>query len=360
MTTPIQSLLNTGTKLWLDSIDPEFVRRNRATGATGATSNPIIVTDLLASGRFDDRIARLVQEGLDDDQIAWRMTDSLVREAQDVFEPIWDRTGGNDGYVSFEVDPLLEDGPLLEDEGSNLGHPARVEQYVRLASKWSAGHRNRMIKVPATRAGMDALEEIVAHGVTVNVTLIFTLRQYRAARDAVWRGAQRRDTLVGFKSVYSIFISRQDAYTAKAVPELSPGAQGMVGILNAKRIWAENQAFWSDKPVPLDQEIVFASTGTKKPEDPPWKYVEALAGSDIETNPPGTNDAVAADGPSFTRQVDQLPPEEIVAEIDRLVDMDRLEDVLMAEGIEKFARPQKALLELVAQKRLAATAEKAT
>ena len=350
MTTPIQSLLSTGTKLWLDSVDPDLVLKNRADGATGATSNPIIVTDLLASGRFDDQITRLIKEGLDDDQIAWQMTDFLVRDAQDVFLPVWQQTAGNDGYVSFEVDPLLEDPEL------NLPHQQRVEQTIALARKWSAGHRNRMMKVPATPAGLDALEEIVAAGVTVNVTLIFTLRQYRAARDAVWRGALRRDTLDGFKSVYSIFISRQDAYAEKAVPELSTEAQGMVGILNAKRTWAENRTFWADKGVPLDQEIVFASTGTKRPEDPPWKYVAALAGSDIETNPPATNEAVAASGLTFTRQIDQLPSEAVIAEIDQLVDMDRLEEVLMAEGIAKFAKPQKSLLELVATKRQEMTA----
>ena len=208
-----------------------------------------------------------------------------------------------------------------------------------------------MIKVPATPAGLDALEELVAAGVTVNVTLIFTLRQYRLARDAVWRGAQRRKSLDGFKSVYSIFVSRLDVYTEKAVPQLSPAAQGMVGILNAKRIWAENQQFWAERPTPLQQEIVFASTGTKKPSDPPWKYVEAFAGSDIQTNPPATNEAVARSDRTFTRQVDQLPPAAVVEEIDRLVDMEKLEATLMAEGIAKFANPQKALLAMVAKKR---------
>jgi transaldolase len=103
----------------------------------------------------------------------------------------------------------------------------------------------------------------------------------------------------------------------------------------------------------LNQEIVFASTGTKKPGDPPWKYVEAFAGSDIQTNPPATNEAVQRSRISFTRQVDKLPPNEVVEEIDRLVDMERLETTLMAEGIAKFATPQKALLALVAEKRLA-------
>ena len=125
----------------------------------------------------------------------------------------------------------------------------------------------------------------------------------------------------------------------------------MVGILNAKRIWADNQQFWAAHATPLRQEIVFASTGTKKPSDPPWKYVEAFAGSDIQTNPPATNEAVANSGRTFTRQVDQLPPPAVVAEIDRLVDMQKLEATLMAEGIAKFANPQKTLLATVAKKR---------
>ena len=118
---------------------------------------------------------------------------------------------------------------------------------------------------------------------------------------------QRRKSLDDFKSVYSIFVSRLDVYTEKHVPQLSPAAQGMVGIVNAKRIWAENRKFWGEHPTPLAQEMIFASTGTKKPDDPPWKYVEAFAGSDIETNPPATNEAVQKSGRTFTRQVDKLP-----------------------------------------------------
>jgi transaldolase len=345
MPSSIESLLATGTKLWLDSIDPELVRANRAAGATGATSNPIIVADLIATGRFDAELDRLVREGSDDSKIAWQLTDLLVRDAQKVFLPVWQATRGDDGYVSFELDPLLEDPEL------NLAHAKRVGEYVRLGREWSAGQQNRMIKVPATPAGLNALEELVAAGVTVNVTLIFSLRQYRQAREAVWRGARRRKSLDAFKSVYSIFVSRLDVYTEKAVPQLSPQAQGMVGILNAKRIWADNQQFWAEHATPLRQEIVFASTGTKKPSDPPWKYVEAFAGSDIQTNPPATNEAVAKSGRTFTRQVDQLPPPAVVAEIDRLADMEKLEATLMAEGIAKFANPQKALLATVAKKR---------
>ncbi len=344
---PLESLVAVGTKLWLDSIDPELVASNRALGATGATSNPIIIGDLIKTGRFDDLITQYLREGIDDETLAWKLTDHLVSEAQSVFLPVWKKTHGDDGYVSFELDPLLE------DPACKLSIPERSAKYIELGKEWSAGHSNRMIKIPATPAGLGAVEELCAAGVTLNVTLIFSERQYITARDSMWRGAQRRKSLDAFKSVYSIFVSRLDVYTADKVPGLSPAAQGMVGIVNAKRIWALNQKFWADKKLPLKQEMIFASTGTKKPEDAAWKYVAAFAGSDIETNPPGTNDKVHKSGQTFTRMVDQMPPADVLAEIDAKVDMGLLEKTLMEEGLQKFADPQKALLKLITTKRQA-------
>src|SRR5919199_4059948 len=99
----LKSLIATGTKLWLDSIDPDLVEKNRALGATGATSNPIIIADILKTGRFDERISCLMEQGMDDAAVAWAMTDYLVREAQEEFQPVWDQARGNDGYVSFEL-----------------------------------------------------------------------------------------------------------------------------------------------------------------------------------------------------------------------------------------------------------------
>jgi transaldolase len=345
MTMPLQSLIASGTKLWLDSVDPDEVARNRAWGATGATSNPLIVGDLIETGRFDQDLSQCLEKGLNDTDIAWQLTDKLVKQAQAVFLPIWEETKGNNGYVSFELDPLLEDPEL------GPPHAERVRRYIELGKKWSAGHKNRMIKVPATPAGLDAIEELCAAGVTLNITLVFHERQYVAARDAMWRGAQRRANPGTLKSVYSIFVSRLDVYTDKHAPRLAPAAQGQVGIVNAKRIWQLNQDFWKDKKLPLQQEMIFASTGVKKATDPPWKYVEAFAGSDIETNPPATNKAVQESGRAFTRQVDKLPPPEVLKEIDGTVDMDHLEKVLMEEGIKKFADPEKHLLARIATKR---------
>ncbi len=343
--TPLQSLVAAGTKLWLDSVDPDEIARNRAFGATGATSNPIIISDLLNTGRFDADIKALAAAGHDDEAIAWAMTDKLVTAAQDVFAPVWAETKGDNGWVSFELDPLLE------DPARALPAAAKAAKYVELGKKWAAGHTNRMIKVPATDGGLLCLEELVAAGVAINVTLIFSERQYLAAREACYRGAQRRADKQNVKTVYSIFVSRCDVYTDKAVPDLSPAAQGQVGIVNAKRIWKLNKDFWAGKGFPLHQEMIFASTGTKKKDDPAWKYVEAFAGSDIETNPPGTNKAVQESGQLFTAHVHELPAAAVLAEIDAKVDMAKMEQVLMAEGVAKFADPHKGLIKLIAGKR---------
>src|ERR1035441_3745792 len=134
----LKSLIASGTKVWLDSIDPPLVKENRAKGATGATSNPIIVEGIIKSGAFDDEIAELAGKGKSDDEIAWALTDNLVKSAQGVFLPVWEQTRGNDGYVSFELDPLLED----KQKPTPLAQA--TERYIALGKKWAAGHKNRM------------------------------------------------------------------------------------------------------------------------------------------------------------------------------------------------------------------------
>src|SRR4051812_34104186 len=104
----LASLIATGTKVWLDGVEPDEIQKNRAWGITGATSNPTIVSKIIARGHFDGRIGELIGQGLNEDQIAWALDDELVGAAQEVFLPASERTGGNDGYVSFELDPLIE------------------------------------------------------------------------------------------------------------------------------------------------------------------------------------------------------------------------------------------------------------
>jgi len=345
----LKSLIECGTKVWLDGVDPEELRTNLDRGITGATSNPAIVSRIIAQGHSDARIGELVREGLTDDAIAWRLDDELVSSAEQLFLPVWQRTGGDDGFVSFELDPLIE------DEEASLSRPQRVARYLELARTWSAGHPNRMIKVPATEAGLEALEAVAEAGVTLNVTLLFTERQYVAARDAIWRGAQRRRKgLLDFKSVYSIFVSRVDVYTREHVPDLSAAARGQVGIINAKRIWRRNRDFWEGKPVRLRQEIVFASTGVKTPGEPEDKYVAAFAGADIQTNPAATNEAAERSTNVYAREIDRMPDPSLLNEIDAKVDMKAMESALIGDAIGKFVEPQRALLALIAKKRATA------
>ena len=207
MSNPLQSLIDTGTRLYLDSVEPTEVDKNLQWGAVGATSNPAIISGIVKEGGLDKEIESLIGAGHDDESVAWALTDQLVSDAQRKFVPIHQQSAGDAGWVSFELDPLLEDSAL------GLTDAERTEQYVQYGKQWSEGHNNRMIKVPASEAGLGALEQLAAAGVTLNVTLIFTADQYTRAREAVWRGAQRRGDLTGFKSVYSIFISRIDVYT---------------------------------------------------------------------------------------------------------------------------------------------------
>ena len=181
--------------------------------------------------------------------------------------------------------------------------------------------------------------------------MIFTERQYTAARDAIWRGAQKRGALDTFKSVYSIFVSRVDVYTQEHHPNLSDAAQGMVGLVNAKRIWAMNKGFWKSKNLPLKQELIFASTAVKKPDMAKDFYISQLTGSDIQTNPPSLNETINTLGKTYTNNIASLPAENVLDEIDQIVDMIQLENILMQEGLAKFADPQKALIKLIGEKR---------
>lgn len=350
MTTGIQSLIETGSKVWLDSVDPDEVKKNKAIGISGATSNPIIITGLIQSGRFDETLASLITDDISDEDLAWKMTHHLVKTAQDAFHDVWQATKGDDGWVSFELDPLLEDvdNPTPHDEA--------VAKYIALGKQWAQGHDNRMIKVPATDAGLAALEELAAAGITLNVTLIFSERQYRAARDAVWRGRQRFGQLDQFKSVYSIFVSRVDVYTGKQLPDLSDALQGRVGVINAKQIGIANEAFWADKGLPLKQEMIFASTGKKLDWQDEDYYIAELAGSDILTNPPATNAAIADLGKTYTASSRSLPDQAVLDEFEQKVDIPTLEATLMAEGTEKFADPQKKLIQTISDKRSELTA----
>lgn len=224
---------------------------------------------------------------------------------------------------------------------------------MALGKQYAAGHTNRMIKVPATPGGLAALEELSSAEMAARRRCCSQAAIRDRPRCRVAQCAQRRSSLVGFKSVYSIFVSRIDVYTKKHVPELIPAAEEWSGssmpsdcgwkTTSSGRIRSCRSSRNSSSPAPE----------RKNQPDSPDKYVDALAGADIQTDPPGTNAAIQQlTGKTFTRKVDQLPHANVLADIDAKVrHFAKLEQVLMDEGLAKFADPFNALLKTIASKR---------
>ena len=235
--TPLQSLVASGTKLWLDSVDPDEIASNRALGATGATSNPIIISDLSRPAGSTPTSSSSSKAGQDDEAIAWAMTDKLVKEAQAVFEPVWTRDARQRRLrVSFELDPLLE------DPARNVPVAERTKQYIELGKKWSAGHKNRHDQGARHRGRPGGAGGTGRGRRDVNVTLIFTERQYIIARDAFWRGIQRRKDTRHASSPSTASSSAASTCTPRSTcPTCRRRRRGMVGIVNAKHIWQLNQ-----------------------------------------------------------------------------------------------------------------------
>jgi transaldolase len=339
----IERLISSGTKVWLDSVDPQLIQKYLAQGITGATSNPIIISNLIKTGGFDKALLANLKAGKTNDEIAWLLTDQLVSDAEKVFQPIYQKAKGDDGFVSFELDPLLEDN-------NGMSIKERVTRYAELGKKWAANHPNRMLKVPATEAGVGALTELAFLGVPLNVTLIFTDRQYVAARNAIFEGGKSRGNLDRFKTVYSVFVSRIDVYIDKVYPQLPPEAKGTLGLYNAQKMWKDNEKFWKQHACKVKHEMVFASTGVKSATEKPWKYVAGLAGSDIQTNPPETLAALEQNSVEFSHTLKAEPPRAVVNAAAQ-IDWKKLEQDLLQEGIKKFVDPQKELLALIETKR---------
>lgn len=376
----LRELVNIGTKYWLDSVDPGLIAREIQNGATGATSNPIIISDLVKKvlanierngeprGEFEKGIYAILVTSKNEEMATKEITKFIVVFAAAKFRDVYNATNKNDGYVSIEVDPRIED--KKEGPFAAMNHEERVAEVVRQGVEFSRIAPNVMVKVPATAVGLEALEELAYRGVSLNVTLIFTPEQARIAREAVYRGLKRRKAegkSVDIKTVYSVFVSRVDDYTAKKVPQLGQ-AQGELGIYISKIIYMENEEFWQDKGFPLEHELIFASTGNKETKVSSIKteeqvanaaselqvamgrYVYNLAGGNIQTNPPLTAYSVNIAPKEITeRTVEILPSVEIrnILNIYLRDNTSVLHDVLMAEGIEKFVKPQVDLVNTI-------------
>jgi len=358
--TMTQRLHDLGQSLWLDNISRDMLdngtlrRYLSELSVTGLTSNPTIFDEAISGSQMYDRsIQDKAHAGLSGEALFVDLALEDLRRAADLFRPVYERTGGLDGWVSMEVSPLLADDAKTTLEAARSIH--------RLA-----GRPNLYVKIPGTPAGASAIEEAIFAGVPVNVTLLFSREQYLAAAEAYMRGLERRiaagrDPRVS--SVASMFVSRWDkAVSGKVPPELRNRLGIAVALrtyrahceLVAGKRWRELSAAGAIK-----QRMLWASTGAKDPTASPTLYVEALAAPEtIDTMPEKTLLAFAASG----QVASVMPPdggdaEKVLARFAGAgIDVHALALQLQAEGAQSFVKSWTELMKSIADKSAALVA----
>jgi transaldolase len=313
---------------------------------TGATTNPTIVERALAdSSAYDGDLGRLAKRGASAKAAFFELALEDVRRAAGLLRTAHDDSGGHDGFVSFEVTPDLADDPS-----------GTVDQALALWRRLALP--NVMIKVPATRGGLMAIERVTSFGVNVNVTLLFSLERYAQVIDAYMRGLERRleagRPLDGISSVASFFVSRIDA---KADPLLAVDSplRGRIAVANAHRAYErQRELFGGDRWARLraagarEQRLLWASTATKDPALSDVHYVERLVAPEtIDTMPESTLLAFADHG-EVRDPIDPASdlPRRVLAEAAAAgIDVDGIATELAREGVEAFSRSYERLLE---------------
>ncbi len=360
MNSNTRSLHDLGQALWLDNITREMLNNGTLgryisdLSVTGLTSNPSIFEQAIGSGAlYDDAIQRLAAQGLSCEDIFFELALQDLRQAADLFRPIFDASGGSDGWVSLEVSPLL-----ARDTARTIEAAARLHA--------QAARPNLFIKIPGTPEGLAAIEQSIFDGVPVNVTLLFSREQYLAAAQAYQRGIERRvaaglDARV--ESVASLFVSRWDAAVKDSVPAQLHNRLGVAmamrsykahGDLLASARW-QALAMAGARP----QRLLWASTGTKDAALADTFYIDALASDQtINTMPEQTLLAYADHGrPGALLPADGQFAERVIDEFKRAgVDEQALAARLQTEGLRAFTESWKALMARIRQKCSAAVA----
>lgn len=359
--TPLHRLSALGQSVWIDHLSRADLENGRIArliehdAVVGATSNPTILQQALSAGAYDAHLREL-REIDDPKELFWQLASADVRDACDLFRPVWDHSAGRDGYVSLQVDPGLSYDTL-----------ATFREARRLRD--AVDRPNLMVKIPATRPGLAAFEDAIAAGQSINVTLIFALRRYDEVVAAYLRGLERLVAAGGdparVSSVASFFVSRIDTEADRRLDASGGGARlrGQVGIANARLAYqrwrtaftGERWEFLTDKGA-TPQRVLWASTSVKNPDWPDTRYVEELIGPDtVDTMPLDTVAAYQDHGrPAPRLQLGVDRARRVLAELDRAgVGYDDLTDTLEREGVAKFAASFDALLDDLARKRAA-------
>lgn len=368
----LQQLGEAGQSVWLDNVSRGLIRKGELAalierdGLTGVTSNPSIFAKAIGeSGEYDDDLVAFARSTNADAMTLYEhLAVGDIQEAADVLRPVFDATGGRDGFISLEVSPYLA-----------LDTPGTIVEARRL---WAAVARpNLMVKVPGTRAGAPAIATLIGEGLNINVTLLFSQESYEAVALAYIEGLETLAAAghdVGpSASVASFFISRIDSAVDAIVDERLKSAggeerqaleqvRGKVAIANAKLAYQQSKVLFAgprwerlSRLGATPQRLLWASTGTKNKDYSDVLYVEELIGRDtVNTMPPTTMDAFRDHGRVVADSIeaDVEGAERTLASLDRLgINLDEITAQLVTDGVKQFSDAADTLLAAVERKR---------
>ncbi|MGW6138694.1 transaldolase [Streptomyces sp. NPDC055144] len=347
--TPLKSLAGEGVSIWLDDLSRKRIESGNLaelienSHVVGVTTNPSIFQAAIGSGEgYEEQLADLATRGVTVDEAVRMMTTADVRAAADILRPVYDATQGRDGRVSIEVDP-------------RLAHDTEATVAEAKQLSWLVDRPNVMIKIPATKAGLPAITEVIGLGISVNVTLIFSLERYRAVMDAYLAGLEKAQAagidLAGIHSVASFFVSRVDAEIDKRLDQVgtdeAKSLKGRAALANARLAYeAYEEVFASGRATKLEtagankQRPLWASTGVKDPAYKDTLYVDELvAPGTVNTMPEGTLKATAdhgeITGDTVTGGYEQARAD--LKAVDALgISYDEVVQQLEDEGVAKF------------------------
>ena len=356
----LQRLAEIGQSVWIDSLSRDDIENGNleqmiGSGVVGVTSNPTIFQKAISeSDLYDEQLQGLSQRGADPKEIFLELARRDIQDACDLLLPVFEATNHLDGYVSLEVSPDLA-----------YDTPATFEEAIRLHEL--VDRSNLMVKIPATLPGLAAIEDVIAAGRSVNVTLIFSLQRYRTVAEAYVRGLKRLVAAGGapsrVASVASFFVSRVDTEADRQLDEIGgpDELKGKLAVANAKLAYAKFKEIFSgddweflESKGATKQRPLWASTSTKNPEYGDVFYVEELVGpATVNTMPTSTLEAFLDHGEVVPNALEE-GLDEARALIDRLreagVDYQEVTEVLEREGVQKFADSFDDLLEVIESK----------
>jgi transaldolase len=364
----LQELSEHGQSVWVDSLSREWLetgelkRMMDEDAVVGVTSNPTIFQKALAEGGwYDDQLREVLAEEDEDKEVFYRLAVRDIQAACDLLRPVWDEGQGQDGYVSMEVDP-----DLAYERDATIDEAMRFHEWI--------DRPNLFVKIPATEPGLGAIEECIARGRPINVTLIFSLERHEAVAEAYIRGLERLVESGGdptsVASVASFFVSRVDTEADKRLDAIGTeealALRGKLAIANAKLAYQNYERIFSGErwerlaaAGATRQRCLWASTSTKNPEYRDVMYVEELIGPEtVNTMPKETIEAFQDHGvvaETLERDVDAA--KRLLDELAAVgVDYDNVVDTLEREGVQKFSDSFRELLDGIRAKRAALVA----